>query len=103
MSTATDPMAAAGVGVIVRAIPTPPTIRPGKRSHHVPFSPSREKIRSDPATRVIPIPTSQREPTLSEYFPASGAIRMIRIVIGRKLAPAFVGEYWRMSCRYNET
>ena len=40
----------------------------------------------------MPAPISQREPMRSESFPAIGAMRMIRIVIGRKIAPAFVGE-----------
>ena len=66
LSTSTDPIAAAVVGVIVSAIPTPPTISPGKRFHHVLSRPRREKIRSEPATSSIPIPTSQREPILSE-------------------------------------
>ena len=40
----------------------------------------------------MPAPISQREPTRSESFPAIGATRMIRTVIGKKIAPAFVGE-----------
>ncbi len=55
-------------------------------------SPSREKISSDADTRIIPVPISQREPTRSESFPAIGAMSTMRIVIGRKAAPACVGE-----------
>ena len=40
----------------------------------------------------MPPPTSQREPNRSESFPARGAIRMIRHVIGRNDAPACTGE-----------
>ncbi len=40
----------------------------------------------------MPPPISQREPIRSDCFPAIGASRMIRIVIGRNAAPAFVGE-----------
>ena len=40
----------------------------------------------------MPAPASPRDPTRSDRRPAIGAIRMIRIVIGRKLAPAWIGE-----------
>ena len=50
-------------------------------------------------TSVIPPPISQRDPIRSESFPAIGATTMIRSVIGRKLAPAFVGLQPRMFWR----
>ena len=40
----------------------------------------------------MPVVISQRDPTRSDAFPAIGAIRMIRMVIGRKAAPAWTAE-----------
>ena len=51
----------------------------------------------------MPPPTSQREPTRSVERARRGAIRMIRSVIGRKLAPASTGEYPSTCCMYSET
>ena len=50
------------------------------------------KITSDAATSARPPPISQRAPIVSVSFPARGAIRMIRIVIGRKVAPVWIAE-----------
>ena len=62
---------------------------------------SREKMSSENESSTIPTPTSQREPTWSEYFPAIGATRMIRTVIGRNDAPVWTAEkprtFWMKS------
>ena len=92
LATGTAPMAAAVIGVIVMAMPTPPMTSPGTRSQKPESRPSREKRTSEPATSVSPPAISQREPIRSESLPASGATRMIRNVIGRKIAPAWTGE-----------
>ena len=48
---------------------------------------SIENEKSEALRRTSPAPISQREPTLSENLPASGATKTIRIVIGRNVAP----------------
>ena len=45
---------------------------------------------------------SPREPIRSLVFPAMGAMRMIRIVIGRNAAPVWTAEYPRMFCMYSD-
>ena len=52
----------------------------------------REEQAARSPTSVIPPAISQREPIRSESFPAIGATRMISIVIGRNVAPAWIGE-----------
>ena len=61
-------------------------------SQKVESRPSREKMASEPARQSIPAVMRAREPMRSDDFPAIGAIRMIRIVIGRNAAPVFVAE-----------
>jgi len=92
LSTGTEPIAAAVVGVITIAIPNPPTSSPGRMSQKFELASRREKIRSEIERRTIPPPISQREPTRSEYFPATGATRMMRMVIGRNDAPVCTAE-----------
>ena len=53
---------------------------------------SIEKEKSEALRRTSPAPISQREPILSENFPASGATKTIRIVIGKNVAPIWMGE-----------
>ena len=74
------------------AIPSPPTIRPGKMFQKSELASRREKMKSDRESKIIPTPISQREPTRSENFPATGAMRMIRTVIGRNDAPVCTAE-----------
>ena len=69
---------------------------PGRTSQKFEVWSSREKIRSEIERRTIPPPMSQREPTRSEYFPANGATRMMRTVIGRNDAPVWTAEQPRM-------
>ena len=90
LSTGTELIAAAVVGAIVIAIPTPPTTSPGKMSHHVDCASSVANSSSEPVKSVIPAPISQRGPTWSESFPAAGATNMIRTVIGRNVAPVLI-------------
>src|SRR5205823_2300585 len=92
LATGTEPIAAAVVGVIVSAIPKPPTRRPGRMFQNDDARSSVEKMRSDDVTRSIPRPTSQREPTRSDSLPAGGATRMISTVIGRNVAPVSIAE-----------
>ena len=91
-ATGTEPIAAAVVGVITSAMPKPPTSRPGRMFQKLEPTLRVEKSKSDAVRRSIPTPISQREPTLSERRPAWGATRMIRHVIGRKVAPVRMGE-----------
>src|SRR5215211_5267619 len=90
LSIGTDPIAAAVVGAITVAIPKPPTSRPGRIAHHDDSASSVANSVSDTASNVMPPAISQRGPTRSEIFPAAGATRMIRIVIGRKVAPVLI-------------
>jgi hypothetical protein len=53
---------------------------------------SRPEETSEAARQSIPAVISAREPMRSDDFPAIGAIRMIRIVIGRNAAPAWTAE-----------
>ena len=92
LSTGTDPMAAAVVGVIANDMPTPPTSSAGRRPQKFVFVSNRESSNSDTERKPIPVPISHREPIWSESLPAIGASSTIRIVIGRKMAPACVGE-----------
>ena len=101
LSTGTEPMAAAVIGVITIAMPKPPMRSPGRMSQKFEVASSREKMSSEIERSSIPPATSQREPTRSEYFPAMGATRMIRTVIGRKDAPVWTAEkpstFWMKS------
>ena len=92
LSTGTLLVAAAALGVMVSAMPTPPIISAGRRFQNVASTPSREKRMSCPATRIIPAVISPREPIRSLVLPAIGATRMIKSVIGRKAAPACTAE-----------
>jgi hypothetical protein len=65
---------------------------PGTSDQKFESRPSREKRRSETATSVIPPAMSHREPTRSDALPAIGATRMMRRVMGRKIAPACTGE-----------
>ena len=88
LSTGTELSAAAVIGVIVIAIPTPPSSIPGRSERYDESVCSWAKTSSEPLSSVIPAVISQREPSLSDERPAIGATRMIRIVIGRNAAPA---------------
>src|SRR6266498_2836080 len=92
LSTGTEPIAAAVVGVIASDIPTPPRSRPGRMSQKLEPIPSREKDISEALNDTSPAPISQREPIRSENFPAAGASKTIRTVIGRKVAPVSIAE-----------
>ena len=92
LSTGTEPIAAAVVGVIASDMPKPPRIRPGTMSQKVESTPRVEKLSSEPLSRTSPAPISQREPILSENRPASGATNTISTVNGRKAAPVWIGE-----------
>ena len=88
LSTGTELSAAAVIGVIMIAMPTPPSSIPGRSERYDESVCSWAKTSSAPLSIVIPAVISQREPSLSDERPAIGATRMIRIVIGRKAAPA---------------
>ena len=45
---------------------------------------------------------SPRDPIRSLVFPAIGAMRMIRMVIGRNAAPVWRAEYPRTFCMYSD-
>ena len=92
LSTGTACMAVAVVGAIDIAIPAPPIRSAGKMSQKFECRSSWPKITSEPATRVIPEAISQRDPKRSLTFPAIGARKTMQSVIGRKVAPAWVGE-----------
>ena len=92
LSTSTEPIAAAVVGVIAIAMPAPPTSSAGNRFQKDECSSSSEKSTSEPPTSVMPAPISQREPSRSESFPAIGAKKTMQSVMGRKAAPACTGE-----------
>ena len=80
------------VGVIVSAMPMPPTTSAGTIDQkRLPWS-SCANSTSETASSDMPPPISQREPTRSEARPATGASRMIRNVIGRKSAPVSIAE-----------
>jgi len=83
--------AAALAGAMTAGIPRPPSSMPGARFQKLSCTPSREKYRSWAARRIMPPVSSQREPSRSERRPASGAMTMIRPVIGRNVAPASTG------------
>ena len=89
-ATGTEPIAAAVVGAIVVAIPTPPMSRPGRMFQNDDLASRVPKRVSETASRVIPAPISQRAPIRSEKRPAIGATRMIRTVNGRKVAPVSI-------------
>ena len=78
MSTGTACIAAAVVGAIVIAIPTPPTSSPGRVSQKVELWSSWAKITSEPATSAIPTAISQREPNAVASLPAIGATRTMQ-------------------------
>ena len=92
LSMGTEPMAAAVVGVMASPMPAPPMRSGGKRSQK--FEPASKRVSrsSESDTSAIPPVISQRDPIRSDSLPAIGASRTIRIVIGRKVAPAWVGE-----------
>ncbi len=92
LSTGTELIAVAVVGLIDIAMPAPPISSAGRMSQKFECSPRRANRSSEPETRVIPAPTSQREPTRSVIRPAIGATSTISTVIGRNVAPAFVAE-----------
>ena len=92
LSTGTEPIAAAVVGVIASDIPKPPRIRPGRMCQKVELASSVENEINDALSRTSPAPISQREPILSENLPASGATNTISTVIGRNAAPVWIGE-----------
>src|SRR4051794_12482214 len=92
LSTGTEDIAADVIGDIVSAIPVPPISIGGSSVQYDESSPIRSQKSPPIPSSVIPAPISQREPILSDQLPASGAIRTMRMVIGRKVAPAFVGE-----------
>ena len=91
LSTGTDPIAVAVVGVIASAIPNPPARSPGSTFQKFELWSSCANRSSDSVTRLNPAPISQREPIRSDRRPACGATRMISTVIGRKIAPVCVG------------
>src|SRR5512132_4033902 len=90
LSTGTDPIAAAVVGAIVIAIPTPPTSRPGRIAHHDDAASRVANNNSEPVKSTIPAPINQRGPIRSESFPANGAIRITSTVMGRNVAPVLI-------------
>src|SRR6266496_6810786 len=90
LSTGTEAIAADVVGAMTIAIPNPPTTRPGTMSHHDDDASSVANKSSEPVKSVIPAPISQRGPTRSTSFPATGATNMIRRVIGRNVAPVLI-------------
>ena len=92
LSTGTEPIAAAVVGVIAIAIPAPPTRRAGKRFQNDECWSSSEKRTSETLTSSMPPLISQRAPRRSDSFPATGAKKMMQSVIGRNDAPACTGE-----------
>ena len=83
LSTGTEPIAAAVIGVITIAIPNPPMRSPGKTSQKFEVWSSRGEDQERDREEHHPAAMSQREPTRSECFPATGATRMMRTVIGR--------------------
>ena len=93
LSTGTAPIAAAVIGDIVSAIPTPPSSIDGRSVQNVELEPDPLVEQQRDAERW-----SCRRPSASASrsgrtaFPAIGATMMIRIVIGRKTAPACIGE-----------
>src|SRR6059058_3975668 len=92
LSIGTDAIAADVIGDITSAIPTPPMSIGGSSTQYELCTPRRCQSRLPIPSSVIPAPISQRDPILSERFPAIGAMSTIRMVIGRNVAPAFVGE-----------
>ena len=90
LSTGTDPIAAAVVGAMVIAIPTPPTSRPGRIAQNDERASSVPNRTRATASRLIPPAISQRAPMRSENLPAIGATRMISTVIGRNVAPVWI-------------
>ena len=90
LSTGTEPIAAAVVGAIVIASPTPPTSRPGRIAQNDELASRVPKRTRETASRVMPAPISQRAPTRSENLPAIGATRMIITVMGRNVAPVLI-------------
>src|SRR6266545_8157124 len=92
LSTGTEPIAAAVVGVIASDIPMPPRTRPGRTSQKFESTPKNENEISEALKHTSPTPISQREPIRSENLPAAGASNTMRTVIGRKLAPVWIAE-----------
>ncbi len=92
LSTGTLRVAAAALGVMVSDMPTPPITSAGRRSKKDASTPSREKMRSWTERRIIPAVMRPLDPSRSLVFPASGAMKMISMVIGRKAAPACTAE-----------
>ena len=89
LSTGTELSAAAVIGVIVVAMPTPPRIIPGRSARSTTSRAAAARRRAASSrTSVMPAVISQREPSRSDDRPANGATRMISTVIGRKAAPA---------------
>ena len=92
LSTGTDPIAAAVVGVIVRRHPDAAEKQARDDVPEVESASSWANISSEPVSSSIPAPISQREPTRSENFPAIGATNMISTVIGRNIAPVWIAR-----------
>ena len=92
LSTGTLRVAAAALGVMVSDIPTPPMMSAGRSSQKDESSPSREKMRSWTGDEDHPCGHEAPRPDAVARLPASGATRMISIVIGRKAAPACTAE-----------
>src|SRR6185436_7365344 len=97
-STGTARIAAAELGVIVIDMPNPPSTSAGRSTQNVESAESWLKYASWTARSTMPPVISQREPQRSDARPASGAIRMIRTVIGRNAAPASTAEYPSTFC-----
>ena len=73
LSTGTEPIAAAVVGVIVNAMPVPPVSSAGRKFQNVAPASSCANSTSDTATRVMPNPISHLAPIVSVSRPAWGA------------------------------
>ena len=94
LSTGTEPIAADVIGDIDSAMPRPPRIIAGSsvQKSDVTLEAREEQERdrrAAPCRAPIEPARGRSGPTA---FPAIGATRMISIVIGRNVAPAFVGE-----------
>ena len=93
LSTARRRVAAAALGVIVSAMPTPPSSSAGqqvpeRRVDAEPREVERAARRAAPSRRS----SASASRTGRTAFPAIGATRMIRTVIGRNAAPAWTAE-----------
>ena len=73
-------------------------MNPGSSRQKVEPTATVDSSRQQRPTVAIPPAISQREPTWSESFPAIGAKITIRIVQGRRAAPAWIGDQPSRSC-----